>query len=189
MVGFDEFGDCWGGYAGPSVDLQDAFGISALESPETRSDTDTRRKATMMMAGDVYDYFWQDKGGFDYLRFIYDAEYGKGGPNGDYQSPTGANHVKHLYGNNNDHVLGLGVSAGNMYSGLATHILRLSDIYLVYAEAKWDWLPLLQTRVHWMLSMQYVAVPFRSYSENLHYLGGRLEGTPAGTGLRRRPLV
>ncbi len=63
MVGFDEFGDCWGGYAGPSVDLQDAFGISALESPETRSDTDTRRKATMMMAGDVYDYFWQDKGG------------------------------------------------------------------------------------------------------------------------------
>ena len=54
MVGFDEFGDCWGGYAGPSVDLQDAFGISALESPETRSDTDTRRKATMMMAGDVY---------------------------------------------------------------------------------------------------------------------------------------
>ena len=84
----------------------------------------------------VYDYFWQDKGGFDYLRFIYDAEYGKGGPNGDYQSPTGANHVKHLYGNNNDHVLGLGVSAGNMYSGLATHILRLSDIYLVYAEAK-----------------------------------------------------
>ena len=102
MVGFDEFGDCWGGYAGPSVDLQDAFGISALESPETRSDTDTRRKATMMMAGDVYDYFWQDKGGFDYLRFIYDAEYGKGGPNGDYQSPTGANHVKHLYGNNND---------------------------------------------------------------------------------------
>ena len=136
IAGFDEFGDCWGGYAGPSVDLQDAFGISALESPETRSDTDTRRKATMMMAGDVYDYFWQDKGGFDYLRFIYDAEYGKGGPNGDYQSPTGANHVKHLYGNNNDHVLGLGVSAGNMYSGLATHILRLSDIYLVYAEAK-----------------------------------------------------
>ena len=60
MVGFDEFGDCWGGYAGPSVDLQDSFGISALESPETRSDTDTRRKATMMMAGDVYDYFWQD---------------------------------------------------------------------------------------------------------------------------------
>ena len=136
MVGFDEFGDCWGGYKGISVDLQDAFGINALENPETRSDNDTRRQATMMMAGDVYSYFWQDKGGFDFLKFIYDGEYGKGGPAGELQTHTGANFVKHLYGNNNDHVLGLGVSAGNMYSGLSTHILRLSDVYLVYAEAK-----------------------------------------------------
>ena len=137
MVGFDEFGDCWGGYRGPSVDLQDAFGVSALDNPENRTDTDTRRKATMMMAGDVYEYFWQDKGGFDYLRFIYDSEdYGKGGPGGELQTPTGANHVKHLYGNNNDHVLGLGISAGNMCSGLSTHILRLADVYLIYAEAK-----------------------------------------------------
>ena len=136
MVGFDEFGDNWGGYAGPSVDLQDAFGISALVSPETRSDIDVRRKATMMMAGDTYDYFWQDKGGFDLLKYVYDPVYGKGGPNGDYQSPTGANHVKHLYGNNYDHIKALGVSAGNMCSGLATHILRLSDVYLIYAEAK-----------------------------------------------------
>ena len=90
----------------------------------------------MMMAGDAYDYFWQDKGGFNYLKFIYDTDYGKGGPGGEFQSPTGANHVKHLYGNNGDHVKGLGVSAGNMYSGLSTHILRLADIYLVYAEAK-----------------------------------------------------
>ena len=136
MVGFDEFGDCWGGYKGISVDLQDAFGINALESPDSRSDIDTRRQATMMMAGDVYSYFWQDKGGFDFLKFIYDGEYGKGGPAGELQTPTGANFVKHLYGNNNDHVLGTGVSAGNMYSGLSTHILRLSDVYLVYAEAK-----------------------------------------------------
>ena len=70
------------------------------------------------------------------LNLSNDAVYGKGGPNGEYQSPTGANHVKHLYGNNGDHVTGLGVSAGNMYSGLSTHILRLSDVYLIYAEAK-----------------------------------------------------
>lgn len=136
MVGFDEFGDCWGGYVGPSVDLQDAFGVSALVSPENRSDVDVRRKATMMMAGDVYDYFWKDKGGFDYLRFIYDSEgYGAGGPNGQYQSGSGANCVKHLYGNANDHITGLGISADRMANGLSTHILRLSDIYLVYAEA------------------------------------------------------
>lgn len=135
MVGFDEFGDCWGGYAGPSVDLQDAFGVSPLKSPADRIDTDVRRKATMMMAGDKYEYFWQDKGGFDFLKFLYDKDYGAGGP-GLLQSSTGANCVKQLYGNAYDHELGLNLSAGNMTNGLSTHILRLSDIYLIYAEAK-----------------------------------------------------
>ena len=135
MVGFDEFGDCWGGYGGPSVDLQLAFGVDVLANPDSRTDTDTRRQATMMLPGDVYSYFWTDKGGFDYLKFIYDAEYGKGGPGGTLQSPTGANNVKHLYGNANDHVEGAGTSAQNMASSLATHILRLADVYLIYVEA------------------------------------------------------
>ena len=141
QVGFDEYGDCWGGYDGPSVDLQDAFGVSALQNPSTRSDIDSRRKATMMMAGDFYDYFWRDKTdckgrkGFNYLQFIYDKNYGAGGPNGELQSPTGANDVKHLYGDDADHVAGVGTSAARMASSLSTHILRLSDIYLVYAEA------------------------------------------------------
>ncbi len=135
MVGFDEFGDCWGGYRGISVDLQNAFGVSALDNPSDRANTDTRRKATIMMAGDTYDYFWTDKGGFDYLKFIYDTEdYGKGGP-GECQSSTGANCVKHLYGDTYDHVQATGVSPEEMAYQLATHILRLSDIYLVYAEA------------------------------------------------------
>ena len=140
--GFDEFGDCWGGWNGPSVDLQDAFGVSALENPENRTDVDTRRKATMMMAGDFYDYFWTDKTdksgkkGFNYLQFIYDKDsYGKGGPSGDYQSASGANEVKHLYGDAYDHKLGCGDDASYMHSSLATHLLRLSDIYLIYAEA------------------------------------------------------
>lgn len=51
-------------------------------------------------------------------------------------SPTGSNSVKHLYGNAFDHEEGLGISAGNMLSGLSTHILRLADVYLIYAEAK-----------------------------------------------------
>ena len=135
MGGFDEFGDCWGGWNGPSVDLQDAFGVSALDDPSRRSDIDTRRKATMMMVGDKYEYFWQDKGGFDYLRFIYDSDYGVGGPGGAWQCPTGANMVKHLYGDAYDHEQGCGVTPLNMANSLATHILRLSDVYLVYAEA------------------------------------------------------
>lgn len=136
MPGFDEFGDTWGGYRGISVDLQEAFGVSALENPsDVQNNPDTRRKATMMLAGDKYDYFWTDKGGFDYIRFMYDSDdYGKGGP-GQCQSPTGSNCVKHLYGDTYDHVQATGVSPDNMAYQLATHILRLSDLYLVYAEA------------------------------------------------------
>ena len=143
MVGFDEFGDCWGGYNGPSVDLQEAFGVSPTENPESRSEVDTRRKATMMMAGDFYDYFWTDKTdnkgrkGFNYLQFMYDADnYGSGGP-GKLQSATGANNVKHLYGDAYDHKTFAidGISASNMHSSLPTPVLRLSDVYLVYAEA------------------------------------------------------
>lgn len=135
MKGFSDFGDSWGEWTGPSVDLQDAFGVSALQSPADRYDTDKRRMATMMMAGDKYEYFWRDKGGFDYLKFLYDPEYGAGGP-GQMASATGTNSVKHLYGNNNDHIARLGVSAGNMVSGLSTHLLRLADVYLIYTEAK-----------------------------------------------------
>ncbi len=143
MVGFDENGDCWGGYGGPSVDLQEAFGVDITAAPTyPRTYKDVRRHATMMLPGDVYSYFWADKTydgskkGFDYLRFIYDAnDYGKGGPGGTLQCNTGANNVKNLYGNNQDHISALGITPQNMANQLPTHILRLSDVYLIYAEA------------------------------------------------------
>ncbi len=125
MTNFSEFGDTWGGSNGPSVDLQDAFGESALSL--TRKNEDKRRKATMMMYGDVYEYFWQDQGGFDWLAFNIDA--------GDFASNVGANQVKHLVGNNNDHILGNGKEMARMATGLSTHLLRLADVYLIYAEA------------------------------------------------------
>lgn len=126
ITGFTEFGDTWGGYAGPSVDLQTAFGENALSL--TRQDTDSRRKATMMMYGDKYAYFWVDKGGFDYTDFCINTV-------GEFQSSSGANSVKHLVGNNNDHVIGIGSSMMNMQTSLSTHLLRLADVYLIYAEA------------------------------------------------------
>ncbi|MBO1363649.1 RagB/SusD family nutrient uptake outer membrane protein [Prevotella sp. A2931] len=143
MQGFDEFGDCWGGYNGPSIDLQEAFGVSPIDNPDGRADVDVRRKATMMMAGDFYEYFWTDKTdnkgrkGFNFLQFLYDSnDYGSGGP-GLLQSATGANSVKHLYGDAYDHKTYAvdGISASNMHSSLSTPILRLSDVYLIYAEA------------------------------------------------------
>ena len=134
--GFDEFGDCWGGWSGLSVDLQEAFGVKLLEqSPDSWINaTDTRCQATMFLPGCTYPYFWQDKGGFDYLRFIYDDTY-NAAATGTLQSATGSNTVKHLYGNAQDHVAGVGHSAAYMKNSLATHILRLSDVYLIYAEA------------------------------------------------------
>lgn len=136
MVGFDEFGDLWGDWTAPSVDLQEAFGIKLLEQqPDTWiNSVDTRLRGTMMLPGFKYNYFWQDKGGFSYLDFMFNTDYNPGAP-GELHSPTGANCVKHLYGNAYDHQLGAGHSAAYMYNSLATHLLRLSDVYLIYAEA------------------------------------------------------
>ena len=143
LVGFDENGDLWGDWKGPSIDLQEAFGVKnpALQDPTTRVETDDRRKATFMLFGDQYDYFWTDvDGGFNLYRFFYDDSYYPGGltTNGSshaWGSPTGASYCKHLYGDNADHEAAFGYPAGNMYNQLPTHILRLGDIYLVYAEA------------------------------------------------------
>ena len=133
--GFDEFGDCWAEYSGVAVDLQEAFGVSALNDPAMNQVSDTRRKATMMLAGDVFDDFWTDKGGFNLLKFIYDKTYNSSSYE-EFKSATGAYPVKNLYGDAADHLAALGVSAGRMANGLATHILRLSDVYLILAEAK-----------------------------------------------------
>lgn len=126
LTGFSEFGDTWGDWGGPSVDLQDDFNENALSL--TRNNVDVRRKATMMMYGDVYEYFWADKGGFDYADFAETVT-------GEFRSPTGANSVKHLVGNNSDHVAGIGAPMRNMSTSLSTHLLRLADVYLIYAEA------------------------------------------------------
>lgn len=133
MNGFEIY-QSWGDWTAPSTDLQDAFKVSPLDDPSTRVVNDERRKATMMMAGDKYDYWWQDKGGFDYLKFLHDKEYAPGS-NAGLQSATGSNVAKHLYGNANDHLKTFGISPNKQCSSLSTHVLRLSDVYLVYAEA------------------------------------------------------
>lgn len=140
LVGFDENGNLWGDWKGPSIDLQEAFGVLATDNPTQRANTDDRRQATMMMFGDQYDYFWTDMGGFDFYRFFYDDSYAPGGlsanaSNKSFGCASGANYAKHLYGDVADHVAAFGYPSFGMYNQLPTHILRLGDIYLVYAEA------------------------------------------------------
>lgn len=137
LAGFSEFADTWGSYVSPTIDLEQAFGEDAsIKTAAGRNNTDSRRKATMMMMGDKYEYFWVDKGGFV---FDWDGSK-KTWPDGSttqltYGSATGANCVKHIVGNNNDHILGSGVGMARMQTSLSTHILRLADVYLIYAEA------------------------------------------------------
>ena len=144
--GFSEFGDLWGGWGGPSYDLALAFGVDPLADPATRGDAkeaDTRRKATLMMAGDIYEYFWTTKAdpwgnkGFNYLYFLYsgDEDYASYGSPGQFEGPCGSQNVKHLFGDGADHEAAIGVAAGRMNNQLPTHLLRLSDVYLICAEA------------------------------------------------------
>lgn len=155
-AGFDENGDCWGGWGGPSADLMDAFGVSPADNPNSRVDTDVRRKATIMMPSDYYSYFWRDKtipkagdnkeisnngqtnsgkNGFEICTFYYNKDYNDAAT-GQFQGPCGAQNVKHAYGDQADHQAELGEASGRMAYSLATHILRLSDVYLVLAEAE-----------------------------------------------------
>lgn len=140
LKGFSGMDDEWGSWNGPSYDLALAFGADPLASPATRGEDkekDTRRKATMMMAGDVYEYFWVGKGGFDYLKYLYNGDdtYAEWGRESGFNGPCGSQNVKHLYGNKNDHKDAIGYESRNMAYELPTPVLRLGDIYLVCAEA------------------------------------------------------
>lgn len=131
------FGDTlsWGDWSCPTIDLQEEFGVDVLQSPEERVDKDARRKATMMLPGDKYAYFWRNKGGFDYLQFLYNKEYNPDAKES-LSSGTGCNVVKHLIGNDEDQKAELGYVGVQQATGLSTHLLRLADVYLIYAEAK-----------------------------------------------------
>lgn len=134
--GFNELGEGWGEWSGPSVDLADAFGIDLTEQPShPRKDNDDRRQGTIMMAGDVYDYFYTDKGGFDFMDFLYKKYEDYQSSPGYWTYPTAGGCVKHLIGNRADHQKYVGTDFMQQAYGNYTPILRLADVYLIYAEA------------------------------------------------------
>lgn len=80
----------------------------------------------MMMYGDRYMNWWRNKGGF---LCDWSSE-------SVFASPTGAFAVKHIVGSKEDHIAETGgVPSDFMKTSLSTHLLRLADIYLVYAES------------------------------------------------------
>src|SRR5674476_620065 len=121
---FTGHGDGWGTWSGPSIDLMNAFGEDAHSL--ARKNEDVRRKATMMMYGDRYMNWWRNKGGF-----LCDWS-----SDGAFASPSGAFAVKHIVGSKEDHMAETGgIPSDFMKTSLSTHILRLADVYLIYAES------------------------------------------------------
>jgi starch-binding outer membrane protein, SusD/RagB family len=125
---FTGMADTWGTWVGPTIYLQSLYGDSA--NVKTRNDGDVRRHATCMMYNDYYPLFWRNSGGFtatwDDKNNVAGATFGCG---------SGANCVKHIVGNVADHTAEAGYASKNMATSLATHLIRLADIYLIYAEA------------------------------------------------------
>ncbi len=128
--------DGWGAWNGVTIDLVSLYGDSAkIAGPlnptnnNNRPSIDARRKGTVMLDGDFYPEFHRDKGGYP---VYWDAA----NKNSQIPNACGSLPRKHLVGNNADHQAEAGVSQEGMKTNLATHLLRLSDVYLVLAEAK-----------------------------------------------------
>lgn len=132
------FGDGWGTWSGPSVFLQGTFGENAANiGAANRVVSDKRRKATMMMDGDFYSELDRTAKSFPQG----DPYYTGGGlrvkwdGGAVYASPTGAWARKHVVGNKDDNDAESGGFIAFMKTNLSSHILRVADIYLIYAEA------------------------------------------------------
>ncbi|MBR8534062.1 RagB/SusD family nutrient uptake outer membrane protein [Carboxylicivirga sediminis] len=131
LTNFSDAVQSWGNWVYPTIDLQTAFEESATTL--SRNYRDARRKATIMMVGDTYDYFWTDMGGFAYnWDSATDGMYGGAIS---FVSGTGSNVTKHIVGRLADAQAQGYETLDRMHTPLSTHILRLSDVYLVYAEA------------------------------------------------------
>jgi hypothetical protein len=130
------FGDGWGTWSGPSISLQQLFGEDAtLVGEENRVNNDARRRATMMMDGDFYPDLQRDKPSDPDNLASPKGLAVKWDGGAQFQSPTGAWARKHIVGNAKDNEAEGGGFLGFMKTNLSTHLLRLADVYLIYAEA------------------------------------------------------
>ncbi|TRX50027.1 RagB/SusD family nutrient uptake outer membrane protein [Fulvivirga sp. M361] len=111
----------WGGGKSMSVDF-----INTLQA-NAESAEDARRRAIYMQNGDFYDYINVVNGGYTYQIIGRDEN----GTEIENQAPTLTNLKKHVVGNVEDH----GFIVSNQDSPFDVYMLRLADVYLIYAEA------------------------------------------------------
>jgi hypothetical protein len=130
------FGDGWGTWSGPSINLQQLFGEDAtLTGKDNRVTNDARRRSTMMMDGDFYPDLQRDKPSDPANPSSPKGLAIKWDGGAQFQSGSGAWARKHIVGNAKDNEAEGGGMIGFMKTNLSTHLLRLADVYLIYAES------------------------------------------------------
>lgn len=100
--------------------------IDNLKS-NAEAQSDQRRRAIYMQSGDVYNYIATGEGGYKYEIVHRDAE----GTQVEGQTPLLNSLKKYVVGSVADH----GYVISNQDSPLDIYMLRLADVYLLYAEA------------------------------------------------------
>jgi starch-binding outer membrane protein, SusD/RagB family len=111
----------WGGGKGMTVNFLNTFEQNA------ESATDERGRAIFMQSGDFYDYIATGEGGYLYDIVSRDGD----GAVLEGATPTLTSLKKYVVGSAADH----GYVISNQDSPLDIYMLRLSDVYLLYAEA------------------------------------------------------
>lgn len=115
-------GTAWGDGKCPTYSF-----ITTMET-NAEGDTDLRRRAIYMEQGDTYDYLATENGGYTYSIVHRDED----GVQLSGAAPTLSAMKKHIVGN----VADMGYTITNQDSPLDLYMLKLSDVYLILAEAE-----------------------------------------------------
>jgi hypothetical protein len=123
----------WGGYKSLTIDFINNLNENSKNGAGIPQ-TDLRRKAIYMQLGDVYPEMHKKYGGYTYNIYKkYPDDYADPAFAGQTETPAPVlnNVKKYVLGNADD----VGVSISNQATPINQYVLRLADVYLIYAEA------------------------------------------------------